>query len=180
MDKYGRTAINQWRTSGPPYYLFSPIRLLMRCSSATTLCSLLFLQACSTVPPDYNRVSFAFISYASETSIGYYSGQVCKAIDIDHVVSLADAHASGAALWSNAEKAQFANDRSNHVAACASVNRSKGASTPSDFLRKSNDGTGVEFSFADFCGYVDRYVSVKKAYELSFENNDGELLESCG
>ncbi len=142
--------------------------------------SLLLLQACSTVPPEYNRASYAFVSYASETSIGYYTGEHCEDIDIDHVVSLADAHESGAALWSDTEKDLFANDRSNHVAACSSINRSKGSSTPSDFLRKSNDGTGVEFSFADFCGYVDRYVSVKKAYELSFENNDGELLESCG
>lgn len=137
------------------------------------------LLACSTVPPDYNRDSYAFVSYSSEVSIGYYSGQVCEDIDIDHIVSLSDAHESGAALWSDAEKALFANDRSNHVAACASINRSKGSSTPSDFLRKSNDGAGVEFSFVDFCGYVARYVSVKDAYGLSFENNDEVLLESC-
>ena len=141
--------------------------------------SLLLLQACSTVTPDYNRESYAFVSYASETSIGYYSGEHCEDIDIDHVVSLADAHESGASLWSDAEKAQFANDRNNHAPACASINRSKGSSTPSDFLRKSSDGAGIEFSFVDFCGYVARYVEVKKAYELSFENND-EVLESCG
>ena len=103
----------------------------------------------------------------------------CEDIEIDHVVSLADAHESGAALWSDAEKALFANDRSNHVAACASINRSKGSSTPSDFLRKSSDGVGVEFRFVDFCGYVARYVAVKEAYQLSFENNDEETLEGC-
>ena len=148
--------------------------------SSALLSSLLLLQACSTVPPEYDRDSYAFVSYSSEVSIGYYSGQTCEAIDIDHVVSLADAHESGAALWSDAEKAVFANDRTNHVAACASINRSKGSSTPSDFLRKSNDGSGVEFSFIDFCGYVARYVSVKEAYQLSLESNDDELLESCG
>tara|TARA_B110000483_G_scaffold242513_1_gene328595 strand:+ start:3081 stop:3539 length:459 start_codon:yes stop_codon:yes gene_type:complete len=142
-------------------------------------CSLLLLQACSTVQPEYSRDSYAFASYTSGASIGYYSGQYCEDIDIDHVVSLADAHESGAALWSDAEKALFANDHSNHVEACASINRSKGSSTPSDFLRKSHDGAGVEFSFVDFCGYVARYVSVKEAYELSFKSNNGALLESC-
>jgi hypothetical protein len=140
---------------------------------------LLLIQACSTVPPDYNRASYGFVSYTPEVSIGYYSGQTCEAIDIDHIVSLADAHESGAALWSDAEKALFANDRNNHLAACSSVNRSKGSSTPSDFLRKSSDGSGVEFSFVDFCGYVARYVAVKESYQLSFENNDEETLESC-
>lgn len=150
----------------------------VRASAIWTACFLL-MQACSTASPEYNRGSYAFVSYTSEASIGYYSGQTCDDIDIDHIVSLADAHESGAGLWSDAEKALFANDHSNHVAACASINRSKGSSTPSDFLRKSSDGVGVEFSFVDFCGYVVRYMSVKKAYELSFENNDEVLLESC-
>jgi hypothetical protein len=148
--------------------------------SSALLCSLILLQACSTVSLDYNRADYAFVSYTSESSIGYYSGDACEDIDIDHVVSLADAHESGAALWSAAEKAQFANDRSNHAAACSSINRSKGSSTPSDFLRKSSDGAGVEFRFVDFCGYVATYVSVKEAYELSFESDDEELLEGCG
>ena len=94
-------------------------------------------------------------------------------------MSLSDAHKSGAALWSDAEKALFANDRSNHVVACASINRSKGSSTPSDFLRKSSDGAGVEFRFVDFCGYVARYVALKEAYELSLESDDETLIAGC-
>ena len=147
--------------------------------SIALLCSLLFLQACSTALPEYNRDSYAFVSYSSEASIGYYSGDACEDIDIDHIVSLADAHESGAALWSDAKKALFANDRSNHVAACASINRSKGSSTPSDFLRKSADGAGVEFSFVDFCGYVAEYVAVKKSYSLLINEDDLVLLQNC-
>ena len=139
---------------------------------------LLLLASRASIPP-YNRADYNFRSYSPDTNIGFYSGQVCEDIEIDHIVSLADAHVSGAGLWSDAEKALFANDRSNHLAACASINRSKGSSTPSDFLRKSRDGEGVEFNFVDFCGYVARYVAVKKAYLLSIESIDEELLESC-
>ncbi len=64
-------------------------------------------------------------------------------------MSLQDAYNSGASSWSNAEKERFANDRVNHVSACASINRSKGASLPKDVIRKASDGKGVDYEFYD-------------------------------
>jgi hypothetical protein len=84
----------------------------------------------------YSRSDFNYKSYELSTSVGFYTGQTCSAIDIDHVVSLKDAYDSGGgAYWSLSKKQSFANDKANHVPSCASINRSKGASMPSDFLR---------------------------------------------
>jgi hypothetical protein len=93
----------------------------------------------------YDRADFNFRSYTPNTYTGWYTGQPCSQIDIDHVVSLQDAYKSGASSWSNAKKEAFANDRLNHVPACASVNRSKGASLPRDVIGKARNGKGVHF-----------------------------------
>ena len=96
-------------------------------------------------------------------------------------MSLKDAYDSGggASSWSLSKKQAFANDKANHVPACASVNRSKGASTPSDFLRKSHDGKGLEYEIVTFCEYVGIYYSVKLKYELSFDGNRRDTFKSC-
>lgn len=127
----------------------------------------------------YSRYEFNYHSYEPDTSVGFYTGQTCSAIDIDHVVSLKDAYDSGGASWSLSKKQSFANDKANHVPSCASVNRSKGASTPSEFLRKSNDGKGLEYEIVNFCEYVGIYHSVKLRYGLSFEGNNRDIFKSC-
>jgi hypothetical protein len=96
------------------------------------------------------------------------------------VVSLKDAHQSGASSWSTEKKSAFANDRTNHVPSCARVNSSKGASTPSDFLRKSRDGKGMDYEIVEFCSYVEVYFGVKTRYGLSFSNNNATLFRRCG
>lgn len=128
----------------------------------------------------YDRDDFNFHSYRPATYTGWYTGQPCDDIDIDHVVSLKDAYESGASTWSNKRKAVFANDRLNHVASCASVNRSKGSSTPKDVIRKANDGRGVEFTFIDRCSYIEKYYKVKIKYDLSFEKNSMKYFRECG
>ena len=127
----------------------------------------------------YNRADFNFQSYKPNTSVGFYTGQTCSAIDVDHVVSLKDAYDTGGASWSLSKKQSFANDKANHVPSCAPVNRSKGASTPSDFLRKSNDGKGLEYEIVTFCEYVGIYHSVKLKYGLSFDGNSRDTFKSC-
>jgi hypothetical protein len=47
----------------------------------------------------YDRSVFNFHSYKPDTSIGFYTGQPCDLINIDHVVSLKDAYDSGGASW---------------------------------------------------------------------------------
>jgi hypothetical protein len=128
----------------------------------------------------YSRSDFNYKSYKPSTSIGFYTGRTCFAIDIDHVVSLKDAYDSGGATWSLSKKESFANDKANHVPSCASVNRSKGASMPSEFLRKSNDEKGLEYEIVTFCEYVGIYHSVKLKYQLSFDGNRRDAFKKCG
>ena len=128
----------------------------------------------------YERKDFNYRSYKPNTSIGFYTNQPCDFINIDHVVSLKDAYDSGAASWSAYKKRTFANDRSNHVPSCGRVNSSKGSAGPKDFLRRSNDGKGLEYEIVRFCEYVQRYYAVKVEYGLSFEGNDSATFESCG
>jgi hypothetical protein len=128
----------------------------------------------------YNRTDFNYQSYKPSTSIGFYTNQSCDLINIDHIVSLKDAYDSGAAPWSAPEKEVFANDRSNHVPSCGRVNSSKGSAGPKDFLRRSNDGQGLEYEIVRFCEYVRKYYAVKVKYGLSFQDNDSATFEQCG
>jgi hypothetical protein len=128
----------------------------------------------------YDRKDFSYHSYKPDTSIGFYTGQSCALINIDHIVSLKDAYDSGAASWGASKKESFANDRSNHVPSCGRVNSSKGSAGPSDFLRRSNDGTGLEYEIVRFCEYVRKYYAVKVKYGLSFEGNSAKPFKSCG
>jgi hypothetical protein len=140
----------------------------------------LFLISPASCADGYERKDFNYRSYKPNTSIGFYTNQSCDFINIDHVVSLKDAYDSGAALWSTSRKKTFANDRSNHVPSCGRVNSSKGSAGPKDFLRRSNDGKGLEYEIVRFCEYVQRYYAVKVEYELSFEGNDRVIFEGCG
>jgi hypothetical protein len=131
------------------------------------------------IADSYDRKDFNYRSYKPNTSIGFYTNQSCDFINIDHVVSLKDAYDSGAAYWSTYKKRTFANDRSNHVPSCGRVNSSKGSAGPKDFLRRSNDGKGLEYEIVRFCEYVRKYHAVKVEYGLSFEGNDNATFESC-
>lgn len=129
---------------------------------------------------EYERLSFNFESYAAEGLEGSYTGLKCERVNIDHVVSLKDAHDSGAHSWTSEAKEIFANDRKNHLVACRSVNSSKGSAGPKDFLRRSRDGVGIDYKIVNFCGYVDLYYTIKVSYGLSFESNDSEIFGACG
>ena len=63
---------------------------------------------------------------------------------------------------------------------CGRVNSSKGFEGPSDFLRRSRDGRGVEYEIVRFCEYVKKYYAVKVKYGLSFKGNKKRPFESCG
>ena len=147
-----------------------------------TLCSLLanLLMSNLVRSEGYDRKDFNFHSYKPNTSTGFYTNQSCDFINIDHVVSLKDAYESGAASWSNSKKESFANDTSNHVPSCGPVNSSKGSAGPSDFLRRSNDGKGLEYEIVRFCEYVKTYYAVKQKYGLSFRGNSKNTFATCG
>ena len=128
----------------------------------------------------YDRKDFNYRSYKPNTSIGFYTNKTCDFINIDHIVSLKDAYESGASSWSTSRKKTFANDRSNHVPSCGRVNSSKGSEGPSDFLRRSRDGKGLEYEIVRFCEYVQKYYAVKVKYGLSFKSNKAKLFKRCG
>jgi hypothetical protein len=128
----------------------------------------------------YDRKDFNYRSYKPNTSIGFYTNKACDFINIDHIVSLKDAYESGASSWDASKKKTFANDRSNHVASCGRVNSSKGSEGPSDFLRRSRDGKGLEYDIVKFCEYVQKYYAVKVKYELSLVSNDKKTFARCG
>ena len=128
----------------------------------------------------YDRKDFNYRSYKPNTSIGFYTNKICDFINIDHIVSLKDTYESGAASWGASRKKAFANDRSNHVPSCGRVNSSKGSAGPSDFLRRSNDGKGLEYKIVRFCEYVEKYYAVKLKYELSFDSNSSQTFASRG
>ena len=128
----------------------------------------------------YDRKEFNYRSYKPNTSIGFYTNKICDFINIDHIVSLKDAYDSGASSWSDLKKESFANDTFNHVPSCGRVNSSKGSEGPSDFLRRSRDGKGLEYEIVRFCEYVQRYYAVKVKYELSLVSNDKKTFDTCG
>jgi hypothetical protein len=128
----------------------------------------------------YNRSDFDYRSYKPSSQKGYYTGQYCDFVNIDHVVSLKDAYDSGASSWSDSLKEAFANDRSNHVPSCGHINSSKGSAGPSVFFQRSNDGKGLDYEIVTFCEYVAIYHSVKQNYELSFDKNSKATFQSCG
>ena len=133
----------------------------------------------AVVAGSYNRAQFYFQSYKPDTSIGFYTNQTCSSINIDHVVSLKDANDSGASSWSTYKKRTFANDKANHVPSCGRVKSSKGSVGPKDFLRRSNDGKGLEYKIVRFCEYVKKYYAVKLKYELSFGAKSQATFQSC-
>ena len=127
----------------------------------------------------YSRDLYSYLSYPTNTSTGFYTGMKCPT-NIDHVVSLKDAHESGGFNWSSSRRARFANDKSNHVPSCKRINSSKGSSVPKDFFRKSSDRRGMDYVIKNRCAYVAIYFNVKKKYNLTFTYNTPEVFAQCG
>ncbi len=91
-----------------------------------------------------------------------------SALDIDHLVPLAEAWRSGAWKWTSSQRQAFANDLSESralVAVTLSLNRSKGDKDVSNWLPKSN-----------LCGYVESWLVVKTKYSLSVDSKEATRL----
>ena len=76
--------------------------------------------------------------------------------DIDHVVPLAWSWDRGAGQWSRGKREKFANDPVNLWPVEASLNRSKGAKGPDEWLPPAGQ-----------CGYVARFFRIVKMYQLT-------------
>jgi hypothetical protein len=78
------------------------------------------------------------------------------AVQIDHVVPVADAWRSGAWSWTPARRAAFYNDQRNLVAVAGPVNQAKGAKTAERYLPAINK-----------CRYAATVIEVKVTYSLT-------------
>jgi len=92
-------------------------------------------------------------------------------VDIDHLVPLAEAWASGASKWTTAQRQAFANDltRPQLIAVSASSNRSKGDKDPAKWMPAQSAYT---------CTYVRAWVQVKHYYNLSVDSAEKSALQN--
>jgi hypothetical protein len=102
-----------------------------------------------------------------------YSGDKIKwqkgdtTIEIDHVVSLADAWAMGAHDWSARKREKFANDPLNLEAVDADENQEKGDENAVDYRPEEVDAE---------CWFLARQVSIKTKYRLRVAEDEKALL----
>lgn len=88
-------------------------------------------------------------------------------IDIDHMVPLKWAWKRGAKGWSQAKRERFANDMVNLWPVELSLNRSKCAKGPDEWLPPSAQ-----------CGYVARFLRVVKQYDLQPSSSEAGWITS--
>jgi hypothetical protein len=97
-------------------------------------------------------------------------------IDIDHMVPLANAWRSGADVWNDDQRTQFANDltRPQLAAVSRASNRSKGDQDPSTWKPPNT---------AFWCEYARRWIVVKAYWQLTITDREKtalrEMLGTC-
>lgn len=95
-----------------------------------------------------------------------------SALDVDHMVPLAEAHRSGGDAWDREKRAAFANDLADPrglIAVSAGANRSKSDQGPEDWLPPEE---GYR------CRYVADWVAVKARWELSMDERERVTAEN--
>ena len=99
-----------------------------------------------------------------------YSGKLFKSIeetDIEHIVSLSEAHDSGLCAADKKTKNRFASDIHNLTLASPTVNRDeKSGYDASGWIPKKNR-----------CWFADKVIEVKKAYNLTVDSEELMALE---
>jgi 5-methylcytosine-specific restriction endonuclease McrA len=100
-----------------------------------------------------------------------YSGkEFLKAsdLDIDHVVSLSDAHRSGGAAWTREQRRTFANDADSLLCGHDKINISKSDKGPDEW-RPPNK--------AYLSAYTKNYKSIKNRYGLIITRAEAKALK---
>ena len=92
-----------------------------------------------------------------------------EAVQIDHVVALANAWKSGAWHWDAALRQDFANDPFNLLAVEGAANQDKGASSADQWLPSNS---------AYQCAYVQRQIAVKTSWGLGVTRAEKKALTS--
>ena len=92
-----------------------------------------------------------------------------EAVQIDHVVALANAWKSGAWQWDAARRQDFANDPFNLLAVDGAANQDKGASSADQWLPSNS---------AYQCAYVQRQIAVKASWGLGVTRAEKKAMTS--
>lgn len=82
-----------------------------------------------------------------------------RQLDIDHAVSLKEAHVSGAHTWERSRKRDFANDQDNLLTMMKGINRSKGDKNISEWMPSNRYFWNT---------FIVQVVTVKNKYGLQF------------
>jgi hypothetical protein len=99
-----------------------------------------------------------------------------QALDIDHMVPLANAWRTGAASWTDEQREAFANDltRPQLIAVTLSTNRSKGDQDPSEWKPPRREY---------WCAYAQHWIAVKGYWKLGVTTAEKsaltEMLGTC-
>ena len=109
-----------------------------------------------------------------------YTGTVVtrgRDLDVDHLVPLANAHASGAWSWDKVRKALYANELSyppHLIAVTAKANRSKGAKGPDKWIPPDEEY---------YCEYAVAWTTVKVTWGLTMTDREfrvvKQMLTTC-
>lgn len=92
-----------------------------------------------------------------------------SALDVDHMVPLAEAWDSGAKAWDDAKRQVYANDMgdiNSLIAVTAATNRSKSDQDPAEWLPAK-----------DVCTYVKNWVHVKVRWSLTVDEKELKVLK---
>lgn len=96
-----------------------------------------------------------------------------QAVQIDHVVPLAEAWASGAAAWPDGRRREFANDLRSLLAVDGPTNAAKGSDDPAAWRPRA----------AFQCDYAVRWIDTKHRWQLGVDASErrvlAELLQRC-
>lgn len=104
-----------------------------------------------------------------------YSGEVYtdpKALDVDHMVPLKNAHQSGGYQWTYQKRKAYANDLTNAqhlIAVDKSLNRSKGAKGPDEWLPPLE---------SYHCQYVKDWEGIKQHWGLTMTESERAVIDS--
>ncbi len=104
----------------------------------------------------------------------YYDGKTVtdqRALDIDHMVPLGEAWASGASKWSVDKRERYANDlnaKRSLVAVSLGPNRSKGDRDPAEWMPPAKPAT---------CRYTADWLSTKLRWKLTVDRSEKSRLE---
>jgi len=90
-----------------------------------------------------------------------------QALQIDHVVPLAEAWISGASTWSAPRRLKYANTLADLAAASGPVNASKGSSDPAAWRPKKERQ----------CWYAVRWIQIKHRWRLAVDPSEVAALE---